>query len=109
MKLNVQERLTLVNLLPEKGNFTTMSIVETLKDILYPSEAEVKKFELKQTERILTWNEEGSKGVEIEISEMQSKMLSEKLEELSGNDDLDVNQYQMLKRFRNEKAETVKT
>lgn len=103
MKFNIQERLTLVNLLPEKGNFTTMSVVEALKDTLYPSEAEVKKFELKQTERLLTWNEEGSKGVEIELSEMQIKLLSDKLEELSNNDSLDINQYMVFKKFKEKK------
>lgn len=37
MKLNIQERFAFVNLLPEKGNFITMSVIEALTKSLYPS------------------------------------------------------------------------
>jgi len=105
MKLNISERLTLVNLVPEKGNFVTMSIVEGLRLILYPSEAEVKKFELKQQERLLTWNEEGTKKIDIKLTDLQKKFLMDRLEERSKDDSLDFSQYSIFKRFKEESKE----
>lgn len=103
MKLNIQERLTLVNVVPEKANFDTMSIIEGLKLLLYPSEAEVKKFEIKQDGKTLYWNAEGSKKIDIKLTEGQRNLLLKQLNSLSERDDLDFNQYSVLKRFREEK------
>jgi len=105
MKLNIQERLTLVNLVPEKGSFVTMSIVEGLRLVLYPSEVEVKKFDLKQNERVLTWNDEGTKRVEIKLSDLQRKFLMDILEERSQENDLDFQQYTTYKRLKEENKE----
>jgi hypothetical protein len=105
MKLNIQERLTLVNLVPEKGNFITMSIVDGLRLILYPSEAEVKKFDLKQDDRLLTWNEEGSKKTEVKISDSQIDFLMDQLEKKSIAADLDFLQYSVYKRLKDEKRQ----
>lgn len=105
MKLNIQERLTLVNLVPEKGNFITMSIVDGLRLILYPSEAEVKKFDLKQDDRLLTWNEEGSKKTEVKISDSQIDFLMDQLEKKSIANELDFLQYSVYKRLKDEKRQ----
>ena len=105
MKLNIQERLTMVNLVPEKGNFVTMSIVESLRELLYPSEAEVKKFEIKQTDMTLTWNTEGNKKIEIKITPFQKEFLMNRLEELSQQNNLDIQQYLIYKRFKEETKE----
>ena len=105
MKLNIQERLTLVNLVPEKGNFITMSIVDGLRLILYPSEAEVKKFDLKQDDRLLTWNEEGSKKTEVKVSDSQIDFLMDQLEKKSIANELDFLQYSVYKRLKDEKRQ----
>ena len=105
MKLNIQERLTFVNLVPEKGNFITMSIVDGLRLILYPSEAEVKKFDLKQDDRLLTWNEEGSKKTEVKVSDSQIDFLMDQLEKKSIANELDFLQYSVYKRLKDEKRQ----
>jgi len=94
-----------VNLVPEKGNFVTMSMVETLRELLYPSEAEVKKFDLKQSDRVLTWNSEGSKKVEVKITDPQKKFMMDILEKLSEGDNLDFQQYSIYKRLKEETKE----
>lgn len=102
MKLNIQERLTLVNLIPEKGNFLTMSIVEELRLCLYPSEKEIKEFDLKQEGNILTWNEKGSKRIEIKLTDSQKGFIMDKLEELSKENNLNFAQYSVYKRLKEE-------
>lgn len=82
MKLNIPERLTMVNVLPEKGSFATLKTIEELKSRLYPSEKEVKKFEIKQNGNNISWNPKGIEQIEIEVSEVQKNIVVEALEEL---------------------------
>lgn len=101
MKLNISERLILVNVVPEKGNFETMSTVESLAEILYPSEKEVKEFNIVQGEEKISWNEKGSELVEINLSESQLNFLIKQLETLSNQEHLNLQQYKLLKKLRN--------
>jgi hypothetical protein len=100
MKLNISERLILVNVVPERGNFETMSTVESLTEILYPSEKEVNEFEITQTEEKISWNEKGSAPVEINLSEKQMNFLIKQLEHLSEQGLLNLQQYKLLKKIR---------
>jgi len=101
MKLNISERLILVNVVPEKGNFETMSTVESLADILYPSEKEVKEFNIVQGEDKISWNAKGSEAIEIDLSELQLNFLIKQLETLSDQGQLNLQQYKLLKKLRN--------
>lgn len=100
MKLNIQERLVLVNLVPEKGNFETMSIVEDLRKLLYPTETEVKKFEIKQSENSIQWNIEGAKQIEINITDGQLNVLEEVFKTLDEKKELTFDQYSLFKKIK---------
>lgn len=100
MKLNVQERLTLVNLLPEKGNFATMKIIEGVRDLLYPSEEESKQFEIKQSGNNISWNAEGSKEIEIKLSKGQRDLLEDSLGKLDESEELTFAHYTVFKKFK---------
>ena len=100
MKLNIQERLTLVNVIPEKGNFETQKLIEALKELLYPSEEETKTFEIKQLEKTISWNKEGSDGVEIKLTKGHTDLLKKRLTTLSDKEELDYPQYLIFKRFK---------
>ena len=102
MKLNIQHRLTLVNVLPQKGNFETMSILENLKTLLYPSEAEVKKFAIKQSENRIEWNAKGTEEIEIPITSTQKEIIMKELQKLSEANELESNQYLVYKKFKSE-------
>ena len=102
MELNVQERLTLSRLLPEKGNFETMSAMESLRQVLFLSEDEVEAVELKQTDTAITWNEKGAERVEIDLTSKGKQILLEALEELDEKGELDVLQFAIFKRFKEE-------
>ena len=100
MNLNVQERLTLVNLLPEKGNFETMKTIEALKDVLYPNEEEVEKFEIKQTGNNIQWNKQGAIEVEIKLTKAHKDLLISSLEKLDEKEEVTLPQYQVYKKFK---------
>jgi len=105
MKLNVQERLTLVRIIPEKGNFVTMSTVEKLREVLSLSEEEVIKYELKQTNETVKWNEAGIKPSEVKISEVGMALIVKTLEEMDKKEELTTGQYQIFKRIKEEQKE----
>ena len=105
MKLNIQERLTLVNLVPERGNFETMTTVEKLKKVLYLSEEEVKEFEVQVIENKSKWNDKGSERKEIEISELGMSLLKKTLKSIDEAEQLSTPQYQIFKRIKEEQKE----
>ena len=104
MKLNVQERLILSKIVPEKGNFETMNTVEKLREVLFLSEEEVEEFALKQTDTAITWNEKGSEGKEVDLSIKGSALLVKTLEELDEKEELSSQHYAIFKRFKDEEG-----
>ena len=102
MKLNVQERLILSKIIPEKGNFETMDTVEKLKEALFLTEKEVEEFELKQTDTAITWNESGSKQNEVELSIKGKALLVNALEDLDKKEELNAQQFAIFKLFKKE-------
>lgn len=105
MKLNLQERLTLVNVLPEKGNFETHTRLEALRTVLYPTEEESKEFGIRQTGNNISFNSKGFEQVDVPLTEGQIELLQTQLENLSKENALSYAQYELLKRFRQPVAE----
>lgn len=100
MLLNVHERLTLVNLLPEKGNFTTMKTIEAMKDLLYPSEEETKMYGIEQKGNNISWNAEGNKEIEIKLTKAHKDLITKALEDLDEKEELTMAHYQVFKKFK---------
>lgn len=84
MKLNIKERLMMLELLPEKGALLTMTNKRNIiKKVDFSSE-EIETFEIKQTEKGITWkNEEKSKDVDFNSEEL--KLLKDSVDELDKN------------------------
>ena len=99
MKFNIPERLTLVNSLPEKGTFATLKMIEEVKSSLYPSEAETKKFEIKQVANNISWNKEGTNQIEIKITDGQKKLIIESLEGLDKKGEATIPHFHLHNRF----------
>lgn len=108
MKLNVNERLVIVGLVPEKGTFKTMNTVQKLKDALHLSEEEVKDYEIVQTGESLRWNAKGLERKEIEISELGMELIIESLEKLDKEEQLTINQFPIFKYLKEVKEELEK-
>ena len=97
--LNIPERFVVISLLPEKGNFETLKTVDALRELIYPSEEEVKKFEIKQNAETISWNQEALKSIEYEFSDIQLKMIQGNLSGLSDKEELAYNQFLLYKKF----------
>ena len=100
------ERLTILNILPKEGNFTTLKILGKLKESLAVSEEEYKDFEIRpetddkgeQTGRV-TWNEKGIAEKEIEIGEKATDIVVDALKELDKNKKLTNEHYTIYEKF----------
>jgi len=108
MKLNVNERLIIVGVVPEKGNFKTMTIVENVKKALHLTEEEVKEYELVQVGENLTWNKKGSEKKEVEISEFGEELIMEAFEALDKKAELTVHHFPVFKYLKEEKEKAEK-
>ena len=97
--LNIPERFILIGLLPEKGNFETLKTVDALRELIYPSEEEVGKFEIKQNKETISWNQEALKFIEYEFTLIQLKMIQDNLSELSDKEELAYTQFLLYKKF----------
>lgn len=83
MKLNLPERFETLRLLPDKGNFATLKIVENMKLSLAPSEDEFKHFEIVQTGDQIVWNSiKGLEDVDISIGEKATDIIVDALKKL---------------------------
>lgn len=92
-----------MNILPERGNFETMSTIERIRNKLFPQEEEVSEFELVQNGKTVTWNAKGDEKRDIELSDVQNGFLIGLLEGVSSKSELDYDQYLILKEFKADK------
>lgn len=90
-KLNIEERIALLNILPFEGNILTLKIIRDLQNSLSFSEKEMKRFKMKNIRRLdgstfAVWDSDLTGEIkEIEIGEVaeaiivgQLKMLNER-------------------------------
>lgn len=77
MLLSVPERIIIIGLLPEKGDYSTFRIVADLRMILSFSEEELKEFGIKNADGKAVW--EKSEERELEMSPMQMSLVCEAL------------------------------
>lgn len=80
MLLKISERVALLTMLPDKGNFVTLKIVADLKTKLGFSNDEIERCKIKQTPQNISWD--GNEEKEIEILPTQMIVCCDALKEL---------------------------
>ena len=84
MKLNVGERLTLVQMLSAiKTDILTWAVIETVNLSLGLQDKEFKEFGIKEVQGQVSWNNKGTQGKEIEIGEKVTDIIVEELKALN--------------------------
>jgi len=99
MKLNVFERLILLQILPAEGNFVTLRIVKDLKGIVALSETDFKEFEVTQVGEQVKWNAKGNEEREIEIGEKATDIVIESLKKLDKEKKLTERHFTLYEKF----------
>lgn len=101
MKLNVLDRMMILNVIEtyKEGNFATFKSIKDLKLKLYLSEEEEKEFEFKNEGGMYKWNDKGSLGIEIEITEKQIQLIKDQLLVLDKSNKLTKNHISIYDKF----------
>jgi len=81
MNLNIQERLILGGVLPEKGNYTTMIAVKEIKDKIAITKEEIEKYQIVFTEQMVRWSDEGNAyEIDVDLGATLSTVINEALQ-----------------------------
>ena len=82
MKLSIHDRLILQSVLPQKGNFLEMTVVEDIKGKLEFSAREISKYEIVNTEGRVSWNLEKALDLKIEFLQLEHDTINKAFREL---------------------------
>jgi len=99
MELSVGERLVLLSVLPEQGDFTTLKVIRTLRESLSFSEAEHKEYQFVQDGMSVKWNAESEQFKEIEIGEKASEIIATALSKLNEEKKLKMEHFSLYEKF----------
>ena len=84
-ELTVPDRLTLLNILPKEGDFTTIKLMRKLRESLSFDEDELKIIQFVQNGDQVQWNAEGAASIlkRCQIGEKMTDMIHDVLKKLS--------------------------
>jgi hypothetical protein len=100
MKLDVFGRITLLNILPREGNFSTLKILRDLKEDLSFDEAENKALQFKFHENgRVDWITEADKEKDINIGEKANDIIVDALKLLDKKKKLTEDHFSLYERF----------
>lgn len=83
MILKVLERVTLLSILPEQGDFVTLKILRKLRESLTFEEYEFSQLKIQQSDNQIKWDPTCDNGKEITIGEKATDIIVECLKKLN--------------------------
>ena len=101
MKLEVRERLILLSVLPQTGNFVTLKTLRDLQGVLSFTEEEHKLYNFVQdTENgTVVWDDTAEQVKEVEIGERATDLIVEALKKLDESKQLKLEHYSLYEKF----------
>jgi len=103
-KLNIVERIALLNILPLEGNVVTLKIIRDLQSNLSFSEEEMKRFKMKNIRRpdgstFAVWDADSDETKEFEIGDVANNIIVERLKFLEGQKKLRMEMLTLYEKF----------
>jgi len=86
--LNIKQRLLLMNILPDNGNYDTLKIVRKQQEHLGISDEEHQRLQIKREGDLIKWDESKDEPVEIEIGEVAGHIIKRELIRLDSDGQL---------------------
>lgn len=88
LKLNVLERIVIMNLLPKSGNFVSIRAIKNTGKILSISKEEMEETQMHITPQGSTWNKKGKDEKEFDLPASSVKIIKDRLQEMDKKNDL---------------------
>lgn len=101
MKLNIVDRLVLMQILPQQGNAKTLKLVKEFHGFLGLSDEELKDFEVKQDAKTgrINWNVEKEKDKEVEINKKINDLIVKSFERMNNEEKLPMEYLEVYEKF----------
>ena len=99
MKLNVIERLMLLNILPAEGSVTTMKLMRVLREDLSFDEKENQALEFDQKDEQLFWKQDADVIKDIKIGEIMTELIKKELKKLNDEEKLTEQHIDLYEKF----------
>jgi adenylate cyclase class IV len=99
IKLNVLERVLLLNMLPQRGNLANIRAISNTAKIIMITPEEEKEFDIQKGPQMTTWNESGKEEKEFEIPASSIKTIRLILHKLDTEEALPVNAGSLVEKF----------
>ena len=104
MKLSIPERIGLLGILPEKGNFVTLRVVDEARRLLSFTEREIKDWGIVAAEEgRVSWNPQKAVDGDVKIGDAVRELIAKKLKELDEKEELLMAMYSLYERFVDKK------
>ncbi len=104
-KLNLAERINLMEILPVEGNFITLGIIREFKVNIGVKDKEFKLFGIEQKDNKITWKEEGNKEIDFDFGDKAVEIVIEELEKLDKGKKLEDKHFSLFTKFVKTKYE----
>ena len=99
MKLSIVERVGLLGLLPEQGNFVTLRIIAELRMALSFTAKEIEKFGIVVDGEQIRWNPDVDSVADIKIPGPAKDVIVKRLKELDGEEKLTPQTFSLYEKF----------
>jgi hypothetical protein len=99
MLLKLLDRVTLLGVLPEQGDFVTLKIVRKLRESLAFDEEEISRLKIQQNDGVITWDTLADEGKEVTIGEKASDLIVGCLKKLDKEQKLTAQHYDLYEKF----------
>jgi hypothetical protein len=99
MKLGIDDRITLLSLLPKVGNFITLKMVRTLENKIGFSAEELKRCEITQNGDIVHWSQSKATQKEIDFADAEAELIKSQLMALNAEQRLTQNMVSVYEKF----------
>lgn len=83
MLLRVRDRLFIIDILPQVGDYTTLKVVRTMREALSFSEEEHKNLKFVHEGNGVAWDEGADSPVDIAVGEVATNIIVDALKELN--------------------------
>jgi len=99
MKLNVKQRINLMNILPTETNYATLKIVNDLRSSLSFSEDEFKEFEMRTEDKMIFFNPLKDREIEVAVGEKATDIIVEALTKLDKDNKINEGNISLYEKF----------
>jgi len=101
MQLGIVERITLLQILPQQGDFLTLRILHELRQALSFTEQETEEFglEIDPDKQLVRWNQKATREADIPIGPMAASLVVGTLRDLDKAAKLTENHLSLYEKF----------